>query len=121
MRKTFYLVVVILLAALVLAACGGGGDTSDPGVEAGKAIFEESVVGELPGCASCHTVDGSELVGPSLQGIGSRDEAYIRESIVDPEVVIVDGFDAGTMLTGYGDQLTAEELDQLVAYLLSLK
>ena len=121
MRKTFYLVVVILLAALVLAACGGGGESGDPAVDAGKDLFAQSVIGGQAGCITCHSLDGSVGVGPSMQGIGSRDEAYLRESILDPNASLVDGFPADTMPNVWGDELSDEQINQLVAYLLTLK
>ena len=62
------------------------------------------------------------IVGPSLQGIGSRhDEAYIRQSILDPNAVVVEGFPADTMPAVWGTELSGEQVDQLVAYLLTLK
>jgi mono/diheme cytochrome c family protein len=122
MRKTFYLVVVILLAALVLTACGGGGDAGDPGVDAGKELFAQSVIGSQAGCSTCHSLDGSVVVGPSVKGIGSRaDEAYIRESILDPNATLVEGFPADTMPNVWGAELSDDQVDQLVAYLLTLK
>jgi hypothetical protein len=45
----------------------------------------------------------------------SADE--IRESILDPDAVIATGFQPGLMLQNFGETLTPEELDQLVAYL----
>jgi putative heme-binding domain-containing protein len=46
-------------------------------------------------CAACHTVDGGDKVGPTLQGIGRRGDAkYIIESILEPSKVMVPGYDA---------------------------
>jgi cytochrome c oxidase subunit 2 len=56
-----------------------------------------------------------------MAGIGSRGDAYIRESILDPNAVLVDGFPADTMPNVWGDELSSEQVDQLVAYLLTLK
>jgi cytochrome c len=122
MRKTFYLVIVILVAALVLVACGGGGEASDPAVEAGQELFAQTVIGTQAGCITCHSLDGSVVVGPSLKGIASKvDEAYIRESILDPNADVVEGFPADTMPNVWGTELSGEQVDQLVAYLLTLK
>lgn len=56
------------------------------------------------GCVACHTVDGSPGVGPSWQGMWGRterltngntvvvDEAYFRESLVDPPRKMVEGY-----------------------------
>jgi putative heme-binding domain-containing protein len=46
-------------------------------------------------CAACHTVDGGDKVGPTLQGIGRRGTAqYIIESILEPTKVMVPGYEA---------------------------
>ena len=55
------------------------------------------------GCNACHSLDGSKIVGPSWKGIWGKaektsggevvvDEAYIRESILDPKAKVVEGF-----------------------------
>jgi cytochrome c oxidase subunit 2 len=56
------------------------------------------------GCVACHTVDGSPGVGPSWQGMWGRtetltngntvvvDEAYFRESLIDPPRKMVAGY-----------------------------
>jgi mono/diheme cytochrome c family protein len=72
------------------------------------------------GCVACHTTDGSVLVGPSWAGLSDRaDEDYIRQSILDPGAVIVEGFD-DLMPKTYADILSPDDLDALVAYLMSL-
>ena len=71
------------------------------------------------GCVACHDLNGTaRLVGPPLSNVHERLTAdAIRESIVDPNAVIAEGFLPGLMLQDFADQLTPEELDQLVAYL----
>jgi mono/diheme cytochrome c family protein len=71
------------------------------------------------GCRACHDVIGtSRLIGPPLTTVGERlSAAEIRQSIVDPNAVIAEGFQAGLMLQDFGEKLSAEELDQLVSYL----
>jgi hypothetical protein len=57
-----------------------------------------------------------------MAGIGARADANsIRESILDPNATLVDGFPADTMPNVWGDELSGEQVDQLVAYLLTLK
>ena len=124
MRKTLYILAVLLLTSIVLAACGGGGDSGgDPAVDAGKALFAESVIGAQAGCSTCHSLKPDDVVvGPSMAGIGSRgDAAFIRESILNPNAVLSEGFPADTMPNVWGDELSDEQVDQLVAYLLTLK
>lgn len=46
------------------------------------------------GCSACHTVlDTSSVVGPSLADVGKRLQPnQIRDSIVDPQAVVAEGF-----------------------------
>jgi mono/diheme cytochrome c family protein len=124
MRKTVYFMLLVVLA-LTVVACGGGGDAGggDDAVAAGEKLFAQAVTGTQAGCITCHSLTPDEtIVGPSMAGIASRgDEAYIRESILNPDASLVDGFPAGTMPQVWADELSAEQLDQIVAYLLTLK
>ncbi|GAB4534803.1 MAG: hypothetical protein Fur0018_24800 [Anaerolineales bacterium] len=145
-KKFLFLFTVLTVLALLLAACGSGGESQEAGgmaenqeggettdidPAAGKAVFEQSVIGANPGCATCHSRDaGVTLVGPSLAGIaataasrvdGMSAEDYIRQSILEPEAYVVDGFVAGTMVPGWDKALSAADLDNLVAYLMTLK
>jgi cytochrome c2 len=83
---------------------------------------------KLTGCTTCHKLDGPErMVGPSLWDIGVRqDRAYIRESILDPDKVVVPDYPAGVMKatllgTGFYQNVSVETLEKLVDYLASLK
>src|SRR5690606_39742663 len=61
------------------------------------------------GCYACHSLDGTPMVGPTWAGLYGRevelttgervvaDEAYLRESIEDPDAKIVRGYAAGVM------------------------
>jgi len=124
MRKTLLLFTTLVLFSIILAACGGGGDSGgDPAVAAGKKLFAETVIGTQAGCITCHSLTAGEVVvGPSMAGIGSRgDSAYIKDSILNPNVDLVDGFPADTMPNVWGNEISSEQVDQLVAYLLTLK
>jgi cytochrome c oxidase subunit 2 len=78
------------------------------------------------GCKGCHTLDGSPGVGPTWQGIylhqvtlddGSVvtvDEAYIRNSILNPNAQIVQGFNPNVMPQNFGDRI-----NELQAQILS--
>ena len=96
-----------------------------------------------PACHACHsTTPGMNMAGPSLAGIRARAEMlldsdeytgdaddvedYIEESIVDPSAYIVPGqmYSANAMSfmpNTYGDALTEEQIEQLVAYLMSFR
>jgi cytochrome c oxidase subunit 2 len=102
----------------------GAGDTPESMAEAGQQLFQQF------GCASCHRTDGNGP-GPRLQGVfGSQvrlengeivaaDEGYIRESIVDPNAKIVEGYTP--IMPSYQGQLSEEQINQLVAYIRSLE
>ena len=139
-----HVVPILLLFALVLSACGGQPAATSGGsgasVEAGKALFNKSPLGtnNLASCKSCHSLEkGRTIVGPSLAGIGSTagqrikeadykgtaktGEEYLRESIVNTDAHVVKGFGKGIMPSGYGEGLSQQEVNDLVAYQASLK
>lgn len=98
-----------------------------PGVADGRAIFE----GRDGGCSVCHSVaKGDDGVGPSLYGVasvaGSRvegldAEGYLRQSILLPDQYVVDGYPAGQMLAIYRERFSDDELDAVIAYLMTLE
>lgn len=71
-------------------------------------------------CTACHAVAGSEsMVGPELNAVGGRlDKDQIRESILNPEAVITEGFDGGMMPADFAKKMTISELDMITEYLL---
>lgn len=122
MKKYILIPSLLLVFALALAACGGGAGGDDPAA-AGKELFAQTVIGAQAGCSTCHSLnEGEVIVGPSMAGVGARlSEAELRESILDPNAVLVDDFPADTMPAVWADELSDEQVDQLVAYLLALK
>ena len=52
---------------------------------------------------------------------GQSAEDYLRESIVDPNAFVVDGYGANIMTGTYGSSLTEQQIADLVAYMQSLK
>lgn len=57
--------------------------------------------------------------GNRVEGMGA--EAYIRDSILNPGAYTVDGFPEGVMPPDLMEQMSQEELEAVVAYLLTLK
>jgi len=101
------------------------GDSGEPLAVVGERLFQER------GCASCHGVEAEGDRGPSLVGLfGSEvslqdgrsvtaDEAYLRESIVNPQAKVVAGFQP--IMPTYEGQISEEGLIQLVAYIKTLQ
>jgi mono/diheme cytochrome c family protein len=57
-------------------------------------------------------------VGPNLDdALKGKDTDFIHESIVDPNAEVASGFGAGVMPDVYGEQLSDEQLADLVAFL----
>jgi mono/diheme cytochrome c family protein len=95
----------------------GGVVEGDPA--AGREVFTSAA---QPPCGNCHTLEAAgttQTVGPNLdETLGGKDAAFIRESIVNPDAEVAEGFSAELMPATYGDQLSDEELANLVAFLV---
>jgi len=100
-----------------------GGRAEDSPVAAGAKLFQDLV------CNTCHMGDtqgrGPVLTGVygkpvQLQGGGTvvADDAYIRESIMNPQAKIVAGFQP--IMPTFQGLVTEEQLLQLIAYVRSL-
>ncbi|ARA93522.1 cytochrome c oxidase subunit II [Rhodothermaceae bacterium RA] len=100
---------------------GGGNFDEMPLPEYGAVLYQQQA------CNSCHSVDGSRIVGPSFQGLygaerrladGSTvvaDDNYIRESILQPQAKIVEGY-PNVMPASYGS-LNERQLSALIAFI----
>jgi mono/diheme cytochrome c family protein len=81
----------------------------------GAALFESA------GCTGCHALadaGSTATTGPPLDGaLEGQDEAFIEQSIVDPNAEIAKGYPPDVMPQTYGEQLSPEELSALVSYL----
>jgi cytochrome c oxidase subunit 2 len=94
------------------------------GPVAGKALVAQN------GCAACHSIDGSKLIGPTWRGLfGSQvklsdgkvvnaDEAYLMESIANPSAKVVDGYPDGRMPIF---NLTEDQIKNIASYIETLK
>lgn len=119
----------IIIVTLLLAACGGATaepaatPTQDPQVRAGEVVF-------IRECARCHSlVEDAIIVGPSMAGVASRAaervpgqdaHTYLMTSIMRPGDYLVEGYQ-DLMPQDLAKSLTGEEIDQVVAFLLTLQ
>jgi len=91
--------------------------------EMGRKMFERL------GCATCHS-GTSGARGPNLEGLFGRpvmlrtgqtavaDEAYLRESILNPMAKVLSGYEP--VMPTYRGQINEEGLMQLIAYIRSI-
>lgn len=95
-------------------------------VEAGRALFAQGTRDIQP-CSACHSLDGSKLLGPSLQGIataagtrvaGQDAEIYLLLSMTNPGDHLTPGYAAGLMPAV---QATPQQYRDLLTYLLTLR
>jgi len=82
----------------------------------GKVLFSTR------GCAGCHSlVPGEKSFGPNLFAIAdSKSKVYIRESIVTPSAIIVEGF-SNIVMPNFGEILDNQQVDALVSYISTIK
>jgi cytochrome c2 len=108
-----------------VAAFSGTEAPAQPGAAAAQSVVAtatnrppEQLIAELA-CIACHKFDEpGPLVGPSLWDIGARkDGAYIRQSILDPNAVVVEGFPPMLMPPDLGQKMTGLEFEHLVQWL----
>ncbi|MEE9214255.1 MAG: cytochrome c oxidase subunit II [Thermodesulfobacteriota bacterium] len=93
--------------------------------EKGEKLYKER------GCNACHSIDGSVLVGPSFKGLFGRkgefqdgskykaDENYIRNSILNPQGQIVQGYQP--VMPSYKGILSGDDVTAIIEYMKTLK
>ncbi|MBZ0303713.1 MAG: PQQ-dependent sugar dehydrogenase [Anaerolineae bacterium] len=96
----------------------------------GQTLFNNGAR-NAPACVSCHRLDGDpNSLGPSLRGLrdraGSRVPGmsaveYVRLSILNPQAYAVEGYNASYMPQIYGQALSDDDLDALIAFVLRLE
>lgn len=102
---------------------------SDPGKGLSPAEFGAALYTKR-GCNACHSVDGTKMIGPSWKGVyGSQeatsagsiavDDAYLRESILEPNAKVVAGYQP--VMPTYKGVLSDREVVAIIEYIKSLK
>lgn len=93
--------------------------------ELGEITFKKQ------GCGTCHTIDGSAKIGPTLKGVFGRNEAledgttvnvdenYIKQSLLDPQSQLVKGFPPS--MPTFKGRMKDREISGIIEYLKTLK
>jgi len=83
------------------------------------------------GCASCHSLDGSTIVGPSFKGVYGKkitvitegkprtlvvDDAYLRDSVRSPAKDVVENFPKGVM-PNLSDQIDEKQMNAIITFI----
>lgn len=104
---------------------GDSVDESVPPAERGEALVSRN------GCNACHSADGSSGVGPSYLGLWeserplangetvTADANYIRESILQSDAKIVEGYD--NVMPSYQGVINDREIDDIIEYIKTLE
>src|SRR5277367_4657137 len=112
----------IVKIGLVVAACAGlvvlvvtigkPLNAKDGDAAKGKDVFEQ--------CSVCHNADSEEAkIGPGLKGLFKHAKLANGKEVTEPNVrdIITNG---GASMPGFGDQISADDKDNLIAYLKTL-
>ena len=104
----------IVLAVSLLTLSYAAAHAQDDDVSKGKALFASS------NCTLCHNADSTEMkIGPGLKGLYARGTMQDGTKVTDESITdrIVNG---KAPMPPYKDQLTPDQIKQIVAYLKTL-
>ncbi len=118
-------ITAVAAAAPAAATAKPANAAPDPAAQGAQLVKDN-------GCIACHATDDKRLVGPGWGGlynskVGLADgstviaaDAYLRESILQPNAKIVAGYPSAVM-PAYDTLLKADEVNAIVAYLHTLE
>jgi cytochrome c oxidase subunit 2 len=102
----------------------GSAVTSTGGSSAAATLFRTTAT-----CGACHTfkpAGAAGKIGPDLDNLkaaaakaGESLDAYVRQSIEDPDAYITPGYSKGVMSASCCKQLSSSQVDELVQYLVT--
>lgn len=100
----------------------------------GPHYSDGSALLNVKGCHACHTTDGTPKIGPTFKNVFGKketvvrdgkereivvDEAFIKQSVLQPEIDRVKGFPP--IMPSQKGVLTDVEVDEIIEYLKTLK
>jgi cytochrome c oxidase subunit 2 len=114
-----------------LASAQDGGPAAARVLPSSNVVEEGRRVASEQGCLKCHTVDGTQHIGPTFVDLYLReerlangkivraDEAYLTRSMMDPSADVVQGYQ--NVMPTYQGQLSPPEVAAVVEFIKSLK
>jgi|CXWL01.1.fsa_nt_gi mono/diheme cytochrome c family protein len=97
-------------------------DPNEVSVKKGEQLYKARA------CVTCHSIDGTKLVGPTFKGVWGKteptsagdvvvDAAYVKESILNPTAKVTTGYPPAMPPQALPDA----EIDSIILYLQTLK
>jgi mono/diheme cytochrome c family protein len=126
-KNSIFLSMIISVIILLISACSQPAtqqaDNPDKSTAEGESLYNLH-------CLSCHAKDAETvIVGPPLGKIGAQADLrvdgqdarkYLEISILQPGEYMLEGY-PDVMPPDYDERLSSQEIEALVAYLLTLK
>ena len=143
--RSLFLILTLALVVVGLAACSENAQTdktpdasataaflAEPATNNGDAAKGIQVFGRMP-CLTCHTVSGMnggppQAAAPTLDHIGTNAATrvpgvtaaqYLRHAVLKPDDLTIPEYH--NVMPSFSASLSQTDLDNLVAYLLTLK
>ena len=119
------------LVCLLILIIGCQSNETPPQLKPGTPAFNGMDIFTRMACNACHSINGSLKLGPTLKNQFGKeirhtdgtimviDEEYIIESLIDPLKHIAEGYTP--IMPSYKPVLSDEDIENLIAYIKSLK
>ena len=119
----FYLILFLIIGCQT--------QTASNDIRPGSPEYKGQDIFNRMACNVCHSIDGSLKLGPTIKNQYGKeilhtdgsvviiDDQYIRESLIDPLKHIAEGFTP--IMPSYKPVLSDEDIENLIAYIKSLK
>ena len=138
MTNRLWWIILTLSLTLIMVGCKKDNASPEFGVkdiptegnaENGQQIFRIGD-GSAVACSTCHSLEAGDdrATGPSMSGIAGRADSreegedareYMLNSIIAPGRYIMDGY-SNTMPSSYAENLSREQIADVIAFLLTL-
>jgi len=138
MRKQWVVPGLVILLTWIAIGCGGGAaPTAEVPIPTdtpvATPVSNGATLAQEQGCLGCHSTDGRELIGPTWKGLFGKeeklddgttvtvDDAYLRESILDPNAKIVATFVDNLMPSNFQDRLSDQQIEAIIEYIKTVR